>query len=234
MRIAIFSFTRDRLKYTRDCFYSLYACKEFQDFDHYIIDNGSIDGTKKYLIDNYTNYKSLVLSSSNLGLHKASAIIKDLIQPCDLVIKVDNDCFFSDPKTLFYIVKSYKILTKHNKGKCILSPTVQGIVNQPKKGEPWGKDISDNLYEFRYTGQIGGLCMAIPYELFTKLDFNINLPKARGLDSNICQQAILNNYSLIYANYSVTHYEGTLIQAKRYPAYFIRKKLEEKAPWKNH
>lgn len=233
MKINVFTFTRDRLTYTKICFNSLQACQKYHRFNHYVLDNGSADGTQIYLTSNADKFKGLILSPSNLGLHKSCEMLSTLIDPCDLVIKADNDCFFNNVETISNIAKAYKTLCDAGKKLSILSPTVKGIVNQPKRGTPFTLTTKDKVsYQYHPTGQIGGICMAIPYDLFKLLVYNTSLPMAKGLDSNICQQGILHDYSLYYFDDTVTHYDTTPLQAKRYPAYFVRKRNEEKIPWK--
>ena len=52
MRVAVLSLTRDRLVYTRHCFAKLH---EFAgcEFDHYVLDQGSKDGTDEWLTMEY-------------------------------------------------------------------------------------------------------------------------------------------------------------------------------------
>ncbi len=227
MKINIFSFTRDRLDYTMACFDSLHRCKKYIKFDHYVIDNGSIDNTKKYLSKTSGRYKGLVINPFNQGLHMSSSIISQIMEPCDLVIKVDNDCFFADCTVIKHIAALYKFFVDH-KLRYIVSPKVEGIVNQPKRGNIEILKINNILYQIGHAGQIGGLCLVMPYVLFSRLQFNTNLPLARGLDSSICGQSTNFGYKLAYMeNISVMHYETTNGQAKRYPEYFVRKKIEE-------
>lgn len=230
MKINVFSFTRDRLEYTTTCFNSLRLCKKNIPFDHYVIDNGSTDGTKNYLAKTINSYKGLIISPLNYGLHIASNLIYALMEPCDLVIKFDNDCFIPERSMIKHIVSVYSaLIAKGN--KYILSPQIKGIVNQPKRGEIVTIKSNKIEYHLGTVGQIGGICMAIPFELFKLLKFNVNLPMARGLDTSICNQAINFGYKLAYIeDIYVEHYETTNGQAKKYPEYFKRKKIEELNP----
>lgn len=227
MKINIFTFTRDRIGYTIKCFYSLNKCRELQCFDHYLVDNGSTDGTKEYIASTINNYKGMILGPFNYGLHLAAKMVGTIMDRCDLVIKVDNDCYFPDTTIIQRIASVYEYTI--NKGmKYILSPRVEGIVKQPRRGNIIPMTIGDSEYHLGCVGQIGGLCMVIPYELFVSLTFNTNLPMARGLDSSICNQGLSLGYSLAYIeDIFVEHYETTNGQAKRYPAYFKRKRCEE-------
>src|SRR5258708_14063597 len=94
MRIAVYSITRDRLDYTKHCFASLRE-KAGQDFDHYLWDNHSEDGTKEWLLANLDDFAYVNLAASNYGIAQASnELIKVIKQrgPYDLIIKMDNDC----------------------------------------------------------------------------------------------------------------------------------------------
>jgi len=231
MKINVFSFTRDRVIYTNNCFNTLQHCKSKYPFDHYVLDNGSIDDTKKYLGNSISRYKGVIIIPTNVGLHIASSIISSIMEPCDLVIKADNDCFFSSSDTILNISSIYGSLMKSNE-KYILSPRVLGISKQPKRGDIRELVINDVSFTLGHVGQIGGLCMAIPYNIFKCIKFNTNLPMARGLDSSICSQAVNLGCKLAYIeNMTVTHYETTNGQGKRYPEYFKRKRVEETKPY---
>lgn len=228
MKVNTFTFTRDRLAYTTTCFESLQMYNKTPIIDHYILDNGSKDGTPDYLSTLAHDLKGLILSPRNVGLHIGTQLIANIMQPCDYVVKVDNDCHFTEPNVIKQLVTIARTLERTGY-KYILSPRVEGIVNQPKRGKAETVCIANTKYSISPTGQIGGLCMLIPYSIFKVLRFNENLPLAKGLDSNICLQATTHGCRLAYVdNIFVTHYETTAGQAKKYPEYFKRKKLEER------
>lgn len=227
MKINVFSFTRDRLDYTTICFDSLCQCKKYVKFDHYVVDNGSTDGTKQYIGKTINRYKGVIMNPVNIGLHKSAYLIAQIMEPCDLVIKVDNDCFFNDVTVIQQIVTIYDVCFKQNINY-VLSPKVEGIVNQPKRGNTELIKIKKAEYTLGFVGQIGGICMAVPYNLFMKLNFNTKLPLAKGLDSSICGQSTNFGYKLAYIeNITVNHYETTDGQNIKYPDYFKRKRIEE-------
>jgi len=194
---------------------------------HYILDNGSKDGTPDYLSTITNQLKGLVLCPHNVGLHKGTQLISSIMLPCNYVLKVDNDCFFEMDRVIGQLVGVAEKLRLRGEG-WILSPYVGGIVHQPKRGQSTTIQVNECAYTLSPTGQVGGLCMLIPYGLFKLLQFNVNLPLAKGLDSQICLQAVTHGYRLGYIdNLEVFHYETTDGQARRYPEYFKRKKREE-------
>ncbi len=83
-RVAIFSLTYDRLDYTKKCFESLYKTAGY-DFDHFVVDNGSQDGTVEYLkkaypkkvikdgtVDKWHDNMVIIENKENVGISKAS------------------------------------------------------------------------------------------------------------------------------------------------------------------
>lgn len=227
MKISLFTFTRDRHRYTRDCFASLFKCRDHCKFDHYVLDNGSKESTRVYLAQKVSHFKGLILSPFNYGLHLSAKMIRTILEPCDLVIKFDNDCYIKDPWVINSIARVYKYMVDHDM-KYVFSPRVEGIVRQPKRGEQFIIQDGQFTNTLSRVGQIGGICMCIPYKLFNSLTFNEALPMAKGLDSSICSQAVSFGYKLAYIeDIVVHHYETTNGQGKRYPEYFKRKRVEE-------
>jgi GT2 family glycosyltransferase len=96
--VAVFSLTYDRLEYTKKSFASLVKTAGYK-FDHYVVDNGSTDGTQEWLMEQYKKkkLKQIKLNKSNEGISKASndaiVMIKNHTnKPYDCIVKWDNDC----------------------------------------------------------------------------------------------------------------------------------------------
>src|SRR3954470_1220847 len=101
MRVAVLTLTRDRLAYTRHCFSKLHEYAGC-DFDHYVLDQGSTDGTAEWLRDEY-DPDFLCLSPRNLGISPGMNKLLDWTQETgdhDVVVKFDNDCKLMTPNTL--------------------------------------------------------------------------------------------------------------------------------------
>jgi len=234
MKIAIYTLTRDRLDYTKYCFDSL-AKKAGCEYDHYIVDNGSQDGTIEWLKENENRFKKVIYNSENQGIGIASnqalkAIFGDghthTLENYDIVIKMDNDCELLSDNLLTQVAEIYEdLLSKEFECKYVLSPYVEGIVNQPNRGRfamYGGRRIG-------LTAIVGGLFHIVPADVYRKYCYPSDLPKAWGQDDAFCKWIKDNGGQVGYIeDLKVNHFETTAGQAARYPEYFKRKHEEEK------
>jgi len=118
MRIAIYSLTRDRLQYTKDCFASLRE-NAGMPFDHYVFDNGSTDGTQEWLMSELDERRLFAVCrfGTNQGISYGSNCCIDTmfntpraasfafrddedLSDYSIIIKVDNDCYVRTPNIL--------------------------------------------------------------------------------------------------------------------------------------
>lgn len=221
MKVAIYTITRDRLEYTKHCFHVLKR-KAGYPYDHFIVDNGSTDGTQEWLKDNFQEDR-LILLTENKGISLASNLALDKIgDKYDLIIKMDNDCEVEYEGLLDRIVRIYENMPPLR--NLMLSPKVNGLVHQPFR---YGKTMVDDC-EIGLTNIVGGLFHVIPAKIYQQFRYNEYLPYAKGQDENICNWFKLQGGEVGYIEpISVNHYETTNGQAKRYPEYFERKKIEE-------
>lgn len=232
MKVAIYSLTRDRAYYTQTCFNRLHKCAAHP-FDHYVIDNGSKDKTVDWLKTEYSSLPGVQIDllDQNCGISFASNLalkrIFDFEQAAkfkyDLIVKMDNDCFIESDKILHRIVNIYNHVKQFGP-KFILSPYVNGIVNQPKRGATiWLNDSAIGL-----TAIVGGLFHCVPAEVYNFYRYPEALPLAKGQDDHFCNWAKEKGCQVGYIeDLFVQHYETTDGQAKRYPSYFVRKQKEE-------
>lgn len=226
MRVAIFSLCRDRIFYSQHCFALLHE-KAGHDFDHYIINNGSEDGTTEWLVDNLKLFKYVFFSEKNLGLCAGNNMALHLIRNSgvkyDLICKFDNDCEVISDNIVAEMVALYKQARK----PMLLSPRVTGISKQPKRS------YIENAYSrpIGVTNHIGGLFAWCNADLYLKYTYPDNLPLARGDDSAFAYWVYQKKFIVGYVeDLVVNHFEGTEGQAARYPDYFSRKWEEEKEP----
>lgn len=224
MNVAIFSLTRDRLDYTRHCFAALLE-KAGYPFDHFVIDNGSTDGTPGWLKGYSPHW--LQLMPKNLGISRACNICLDEITSqggYDLIISMDNDCEVVTPNILEHIVGIYEAIGPLDR-EYVLSPRVEGIntvVDRVRVEGLGGHPIG-------LTGHVGGLFMARSAALMT-YRYPEALPLASGQDGHLTEWARNGGAFVGYVeDLRVNHYETTNGQARRYPEYFERKFKEEKA-----
>jgi len=223
MKIAIYTLTRDRLEYTKHCFNTL-SEKAGYPYDHFILDNGSTDGTPQWLAQQKFNHVTLL--PSNIGISAGSnMMLKEISQGnYDLVIKMDNDCEVITTNILVPVVKIFKALKKTS-DSMILSPRVTGINKQPTRAY----HLKKSGWSIGITGIVGGLFHIVQADVYRKYNYPEALPKAWGQDDHFCEWARENNIMKGYIeDLVVNHYETTTGQAARFPQYFGRKWKEEK------
>lgn len=221
MKIAVYTLTRDRLDYTKHCFASLKEKAWGYPFDHFVLDNGSQDGTPEWLREEYKPH-FLHRSDTNVGISRASNFLLYKISEgnYDLIIKMDNDCEVVSDNILQQMVEIFTDAKK----PVVLSPRVVGINRQPTRvGHSiiGGRDIG-------WTSIVGGLFHVVPSKVYREYAYPTNLPPAWGQDDDFCRWANSRGIRTGYVEgLVVNHYETTNGQAARYPEYFERKKREE-------
>jgi glycosyltransferase involved in cell wall biosynthesis len=209
MQIAIYTMTRDRLDYTKRMFSQLKNCGV--EYDHFVLDNGSTDGTPEWLKEQ--DLKWLSLSPDNKGLWRGIELIlkeNDGFKDYDLVLKLDNDLEFPNDNWLKELVERY------NEGKFhLLSPFVEGIQN--------GRGGRERLSTHNGIGvvcQLGGASLLCKPEHY---GFPIpNMGKAQGWDAWFS----LGMRCGIVEDIHIKH--DTIKQEQEKPDYYIRKCKEAK------
>lgn len=221
MRIAVYTLTRDRKAYTEHCFNTLWQNAGYP-FDHFVIDNGSCDGTVEWLYSNATRFAKIVLEPDNTGISRASNMALDIIgNGYDLIVKMDNDCEIATYGLFADMVKVFEFAGR----PLFLSPRVEGINRQPKRVY----NIHAGHYTIGRTGIVGGLCHWLPAATYQRYRYPETLPKAWGQDDHLSDWCYKQRIEMGYVDaLTVNHYEGTDAQAQRYPDYFERKRMEEK------
>jgi GT2 family glycosyltransferase len=226
MKVAIYTLTRERLDYTKHCFRVLEQ-KAGYPFHHYVIDNGSLDGTPEWLKAHRAPNFRLFCNARNLGISKASNQALELIGGSyDLIAKFDNDCEVVTDKLLARIVNLY-YRAGATATQYVLSPRVVGIDVQPHRVGMM------TLSEMRIglTSVVGGLFHVVPYQLYARYRYPDAMAKAQGQDQHFCAWVRRMGGKTGYVeDLVVNHYETTKGQALRYPEYFRRKRQEEQTP----
>jgi GT2 family glycosyltransferase len=226
MKIAIYTLTRDRLEYTMHCFASLKAKAWNYAYDHFVLDNGSTDGTIAWLRENELQFKKVIYMPENFGISKGSnTILKEIFDgDYDLIIKMDNDCEVISDNILQQMVEIFEDAA-NRKMEVVLSPRVIGIINQPYRAYQTtigGRDVG-------ITGIVGGLFHVVPVKIYRQYKYPVKLPKAWGQDDDFCHWLNKTGRKTGYVEgLIVNHYETTSGQAQRFPEYFERKWKEEK------
>lgn len=223
MKIAIFTLTRDRLDYTKRSFQSLKE-KAGYPYDHYIIDNGSTDGTQEWLKEQ-KDLIILSLNKENQGISKACnrALETILKKDYDLIIKMDNDCEIVSTDILKELVEIYQSIPPFFI-KFMLSPRVEGLNYQPERIDR----MEINNHPIGITNIIGGIFQPMLTECYKQYRYNEDLPKAKGQDEDINTWFKIMGGQMGYIeDLVIEHMNGTNQQMKDYPEYFKRKANEE-------
>ena len=224
MRIAVYTLTRDRLEYTQRAFALLWERAGLA-VDHYVIDNGSQDGTPIWLTEHADRFCYLCLHPVNLGISQASNQALDAIQRSDrkydIIVKMDNDCEIITPYLFSRMTDVYEMATE----PLLLSPRVEGISRQPVR------EYTFKLGDFTIgrTGIVGGLCHWLSAAVYQQYRYPVDLSLAKGQDDAFCDWVYQQDIGIGYVEeLAVAHMDTTEGQAVKYPEYFQRKWEEEK------
>ena len=224
-KIAVLSLTRDRLEYTKKCFASLKKNAGI-DYDHYVLDNGSQDGTAEWLYEQQKkgNIHTIFPQPGNIGISEGFNTMLDYLdEKYDLIVRFDNDCEVVTPNTLRDIAGIY--YNHPEMAQVVLSPRVEGLNFPPQR---YAKAKIDG-FELGFTHIVGGIFQVIAGPIFTQFRFDEKLPKAYGQDQQFASWFQSKGGKFAYVeDLVVNHFETTNGQTERYPEYFERKYKEEK------
>lgn len=220
MRVAVVSLTRDRLLYTRHCFGALRRFAGIA-YDHYVVDQGSQDGTPGWLDAYKWWFAETTHLPANIGISSAMNLVVDRISgDYDVIVKFDNDCELVAENTLRDVCQLAL------EGNAILSPRILGLIRPPA---PQGEFlIGDELIVD--VPQIGGIFMAVPawiYQQGFRYDETNNLD-----DVQLCwwYRGTHNGRCGYVARLDAWHYETTEGQYQRFPDYYRRQSAEYGRP----
>lgn len=229
-KVAVFSLTYDRLDYTKECFDSLYRTAGYP-FDHFIVDNGSTDGTQEYLktLTNPNGLITLKLNSENMGISIASNQALDMIKGdgYNIIMKVDNDAFFKNQGWLAKMIDIYKAFPRF-----ALSLYVEGLRDNPGGAARAGYlTIRDEL--IGYTNHLGGICHFVDAHAYDNFRWDEDSFLHGVQDMELSQYLDRNHWYMGYLeNWYVEHRDGTEGQHKKYKEYFERRKIEKITKYK--
>jgi GT2 family glycosyltransferase len=221
MKVAVLTLCRDRLSYTQHCFGSL-RDKAGCGFDHYVLDQGSQDGTPDWLRQELFEgrLERILLMEENIGLSRGHNRLLDLLDDdYDAVCTFDNDCEVVMPGTLLACAEIAA------RGRWVVSPRVEGLNNPPAigatetvNGEPVG------LYP-----AVGGIFRVMPGEFARSFRFNEANPLWGGDEGDVGRalraRGMQSGYLL---DWHVNHYLTTSGQHADIPDYFLRTLAEGK------
>lgn len=216
MNVAVFSLCRDRLDFTKHCFQTLRANAGCH-FDHYVLDQGSTDGTGEWLENQGVRLTSL---TENVGISRGlNTLLDEAGLGYDVYVKFDNDCELLSRNTLAH---ACEIVTTWP--DWIVSPKIEGL-NQPPGVEEF---VQIGPVRLGRVGMIGGIFQAVPGWVFQKGYRHDEDNPTWGMDdvglgSWFQGQGGKLGYML---GYIANHYQTTEGQKQTYPEYWERKKTE--------
>lgn len=229
-RVAIFSLTYDRLEYTKTCFESLYKTAGYP-FDHFIVDNGSTDGTVEWLGNEYPKlspgwmqmvYRHEVNKGISVASNKALDLISQDPEPYDIIGKVDNDAFFLTEGWLKRMVELWE-----RNHRLAMSCYVQGLRDNPGGAhrENYGQVAGELLGMTRH---VGGICVFADAKAWKDFRHDEQMALHSVQDIEFSQHLRQSGFQCCYLeNFFLEHFKGTEGQEKDYPDYFERRKAEK-------
>jgi glycosyltransferase involved in cell wall biosynthesis len=226
-KVGMMTLTRDRLEYTKPCFESLK--KAGYPFDHYVVDNGSKDGTVKWLETEYKPHH-LIKNSKNQGISIGyNQALEAMGDKYDIIVQYDNDCLSLTDNWLKEMVELYK------KNRMIVwAAYPEGLKDTPG-GAPRQAYGQLGGHLVGMTQHLGGLCLIVPAKVFKTWRWS-EFDPLRGIqDIVFCQWLTKHGYGLAYVeDIRVRHgLGGTAQQYKDFPEYFKQRKDEEGKRYEN-
>lgn len=224
MKVAVYSLTRDRLHDTGKSFKLLREMAGI-DFDHYVMDNGSTDGTQEWITHQDFHYYNLSLD--NKGQCIASNMLLDAIMQkggYDYIIRFDNDI---TPKTDGFLAKTIEAMEALG-GDVVASPDIIGLKSKPKG---FG-DKKQGEHKFTFVEILGGACRVAKASLFDNFRFTKHGPLALGEAKQLSAHCLGSTppIPMVYVKgVIISHPTEDHLAAN--PEYFQRRKFEEYTPY---
>jgi hypothetical protein len=221
VNVAVLTLTRDRLPYTQHCFGTLRANAGCE-YDHYVLDQGSVDGTRQWLAQHAELFAGVVTLTANIGCTKGWNRLLRVASPLgryDAIVCFDNDCEVLDPDTLVTVAG---LAAEHEQ---ILAPRVQGLMYPPATINRFA--LGDHMVD--ETQILGNIFMAIPSVLFWRDGFRWDEQAYQVWDGgeSITQWHRARGGRCGYVQgFAVNHYLTTLGQVADIPEYFARRVRE--------
>lgn len=217
MRVAVLTLTRERLEYTKHCFARLRELAGCE-FHHYVLDQGSMDGTGEWLVRNKRPLDMLGIEDENIGISRGlNVLLDEAADDYDVIVKVDNDCELTTPNTLRDIAR----LTLES--GWILGPVMHGYRTPLRTfGE-----FSFNGHVFSEKAQIQGCFLAATGAFYRDFRYSETNPTWGWDDAEVCAAIRRRGgHCGQVLGYDANHYETTEGQWARYPDYFAHKRGE--------
>ena len=220
LKVALFTLTMNRLYYTKKCFEQIKKTAGY-DYDHFIIDQGSSDGTVEWLQTHEDAFYEVFYEKLNTGIARGWNDSIKMIRKTgqyDIIVKIDNDAY---PLTQDWLKELVEIFRRTR--KIIISPYIEGLEQSPggvlrqRQGTSPYVMINDKVLGI--VPNLGGIVFASPAELYD--DWKFDEDYKGNKDYLLSQYAKSIGYQLMYFEEArVEHYEGTKGQHERYKDYY--------------
>ena len=223
-KVAIFTLTKNRLEFTEKTFKTLRKTAGHE-FDHFVVDQGSDDGTIEYLKKEVIEgrIKKVIYNKKNMGIPYASNQIVEEIKKggYDFICKVDNDVWFKTSGWLQATVGVYEVFRP-----IALSPYPEGLIANAGGTHRYNYVFLDKEF-LGLVPHIGGMVSMVPAEVYDKFRWpNVSFMHG-GNDVLLSSWLNSNQYLIAYLeNYRAEHMESTSVQKEKYPDYFKLRKRE--------
>lgn len=214
LKVAVYTLTRNRLEYTKRM-YEAMKLTAGREFDWFVVDQGSDDGTLDYIKD---KTRAKIMNGKNEGLAKGWNQAIDLVKKSgeyDILIKIDNDAEMLTDNWLVAMCDLYE-----RNRTILLSPYVEGLDGLPggvlrarsSDASPYML-INDRV--LGYVPNIGGIVFATPVELLKEWKFDESYNGNK--DFLLCQYAKTQGYSIFYMEeFRVYHIDTSEGQKKKF------------------
>lgn len=225
LKVALYTLVMDRLEYTKESFKALKEKTKYP-FDHYVVDNGSKDGTTEWLKENEKDFKKVIYNEKNVGISKGSNQALDAMkgENYDIIIKVDNDCKIWSDNWLEVFVDIYE-----RNPMLILSPTVEGLVDNPGGVPRQGGYVRLAHLLLGNVPHIGGIFCVAPRSAYDQFRWPENDFLHSDQDFQFSQYCRKRGYNLAYVeNLRCEHIDSTAGQRAKLVDYFKRRDEVEK------
>jgi phage FluMu protein Com len=210
--IPVVTFCMNRFFYTKYCWTRLHMNSKIH-FDQYVIDNGSLDETREWLLKNRRSFKKIILNKTNIGLKSSIEKVLPYINS-EFLILGSNDL---EPVTSNIIGILYDFWEK-TKGEFLFSPIISGI----RSKIDIEKDITIHGYKAQIVDKTGSCLQVIPIKLLKQYLSQATEWRANQFCTFCAKKGVKNLY---LTDAVINHFETSEGQIKRYPDYPVRNEI---------
>lgn len=210
---ALWSLTHNRLYDVQRSFQSLWQHTQAPYF-HYVLDQGSTDGTAEWLADTYREGRLhyLRLEPANIGISRGSNHLLDVILAGDFhtwACKWDPDVVCMTPRWL-------ERLATRCPEKAAISPHVLGLVQHPGGASRTGRDFTRRLGTVKHLGGAVNLAPAALWKALRAAGHWITPAPAHGFqDAEFSAFARDHGWTLCHAEDILVRHLGNVPDAQR-------------------